>query len=329
VVHAFFSATTFAVALSLATPILLAATGECLSELSGVLNIGIEGTMLTAAFAGAAGSYATHSVLVGLLLAVLAAVIVLAAHGVATITVGADQVVSGVAINVFALGGTTFLSRLLLANTPQVPRMGVFHVPGLSRIPFLGPVLFSQRPLTYLALVVPLALWFVVARSQLGVRIRAIGDEPAAAESVGIDVHVLRYASLLTAAALMGLGGAFLSIAAFDGFIENMTEGVGFIALAAVVSGNWRPIPVAAVALLFGYVESLQAQLQTVTQAVPNELFLALPYLVTVFVVVVAVRRGRMPAALARAYKPRAVRLFARRVRLPSRGLRAESGAGA
>jgi ABC-type uncharacterized transport system permease subunit len=314
VLHAFFSATTFTVALSLATPILLAAMGECLSELAGVLNIGIEGTMLTAAFAGAAGSYVTHSVLGGIAAAVFAAVLVLLGHGLLTITLGADQIVSGVAINVGALGGTTFLARLLLADQPQVARTGVFEVPGLSHIPFVGKVLFSQRPLTYLALVLPVALWFIIFRSQIGVRIRAVGDEPGAVESVGINVHLVRYAVLIAAAALMGLGGASISIAEFNGFVENMTGGVGFIALAAVVFGNWRPIPIAAAALLFGYVESLQGELQIVTNAVPNEFFLALPYLVTVFVVVAAVRRDQMPVALGRAYRPRGISLrrFAR-----------------
>lgn len=317
--HAFFSTTTFAVALALATPILLAATGECLSELAGVLNIGIEGTMLIAAFAGAGCAYVSHSVLVGLIGAVAAAVLVLAVHGLVTITVGADQVVSGVAINVFALGLTTFLSRLLLPGTPQVPRIGVYHVPGLSNVPFLGKVLFVQRPLTWLALVLPIVLWYVVTKTQLGVRIRAIGDEPAAAESVGIGTHALRYGTLLAGAALMGLGGAFLSIAYFNGFVENMTEGVGYIALAAVVFGNWRPVAVGGAALLFAYVESLQVELQTVTRAVPTELFLMLPYLVTVVVVVAAVRRDRMPNALAQAYKPYAIRL-----RLPRRRLRVD-----
>jgi general nucleoside transport system permease protein len=318
VLHAFFSSTTFAVALGLATPILLAGMGECISELAGVLNIGIEGTMLTAAFAGAACSYVSGSVLVGVVGAVVSAMLVLLAHGLLTITVGADQIVSGVAINVGALGGTTFLARLLLADQPQVPRMDTFEVPGLSQIPFLGKALFSQRPLTYLALVVPFALWFVLYKSQLGVRIRAVGDEPGAVESVGINVHLIRYSVLLAAAGLMGLGGASLSIAEFNGFVENMTGGVGFIALAAVVFGNWRPIPIAGAALLFGYVESLQAELQIVTNAVPNEFFLALPYLVTVVVVVAAVRRDRMPTALARAYRPRGIRLR-RRVR-PTQG---------
>jgi simple sugar transport system permease protein len=307
--HAFFSATTLSVALGLATPILLASAGESLSELAGVLNIGIEGAMLTAAFAGAAGSYASGSVAVGILCAVVAAVLVLLGHGLLAITLGADQIVSGVAINVGALGGTTFLARLLLADQPQVDRLDPLEVPGLSQIPYVGEVLFSQRPLTYVALVLPVALWFVVFRSQVGVRIRAVGDEPGAVESVGIDVHRIRYAALVAAAALMGLAGASISISEFNGFVENMTGGVGFIALAAVVFGNWRPIPIAAAALLFGYVESLQGELQIVTDAVPNEFFLALPYLVTVFVVIAAVRRNRMPAALARAYRPRAITL--------------------
>jgi simple sugar transport system permease protein len=193
--------------------------------------------------------------------------------------------------------------------------MSPLKIPLLSDIPVLGRVLFSQRPLTYLALVAPVLLWLLIHRTKAGVRIRAIGDEPAAADAVGIDVHKVRYSALLAGAALMGLGGAFLSIASFNGFVENMTGGVGFIALAAVVFGNWRPLPIAAAALLFGYVQSLQAQLQTVTTAVPNELFLALPYLVTVLVIVAAVRRDRMPAALARSYRPHALLLRLRPAR--------------
>ena len=154
--HALFSTTTLAVALALATPILLAAAGECLSELSGVLNVGIEGTMLTAALAAVLGSYYTHSVVVGLLAAMAAAVAVLAAHGLLTVTLGADQIVSGVAINVGALGGTAFVARLLIADQPQVARMDPLEIPLLSEIPGLGRILFSQRPLTYLALAVPI-----------------------------------------------------------------------------------------------------------------------------------------------------------------------------
>ncbi len=182
--------------------------------------------------------------------------------------------------------------------------MDDLEVPLLSKIPFAGAVLFSQRPLTYLALILPLLLYGVIVKTKIGVRIRAVGDAPAAAEAVGIDVHLLRYGALLAGAACMGLGGAFLSIAAFNGFVENMTGGVGFIALAAVVFGNWRPIAVAGAALAIGYLQSLQAQLQSLTSAVPSELFLMLPYLVTVIVVVAAVRRDRMPAALAQPYKP-------------------------
>jgi simple sugar transport system permease protein len=313
VLDAFLGTTTLAVALGLATPIVLAATGECLSELSGTLNVGIEGAMLTAALAGALGSYYGGSVLLGLLAAVLAAVIVLGVHGLLSIGMGADQIVSGVAINVGALGGTAFFARLLLEDQKQVPRMDHFELPLLSEIPFVGDILFSQRPLTYLALALPLVLYFVIAKTKVGVRVRALGDAPAAAEAVGIDVHLVRYGALLAGAACMGLGGAFLSIAAFNGFVENMTGGIGFIALAAVVFGNWRPIPVAGAALIFGYLQSLQAQLQSLTSAVPSELFLMLPYLVTVIVVVAAVRRDRMPAALAQPYKPRGTGFVIRR----------------
>lgn len=290
-----------AAGLLLATPILLAALGELLVERTGVLNIGVEGMMLTGAFAAAVVAETSADAALGALAGMAAGVAVGALFAWAALVLGTDQIIVGAAINLLALGGTGASYRALFGTTGAalvLPTLPALPLPGIAAIPGIGPVLAAQNGLVYLGLVLVPALAFLFRRTGLGLRLRAIGDHPRAAASLGYGVRRYKIAVLLIAGGLAGLAGATLTLAATNTFVEGVTAGRGFVALAVVVFGRWSPAGVLAGALVFGLVNALQFQLQAASVAVPHQVALMLPYLVTLAVLVAVPGRAAAPRAL-------------------------------
>jgi len=291
-------------AVALAAPLLLAALGELLTERAGVINIGVEGLMLTGAFAAFAAAVATGSPLVGVIAAAAAASALGALFALFAVVRGSDQIVTGTAINLLALGLTGVAFRAFYASgTPAAPNAGAWTLPGLAQLPLLGPALFAQTPFVLLAAVAAVLLALFLSRTRPGLRLRAVGEAARAADAEGVDVRRTRCAAVLCGAALAGVGGAALPLALADSFTEGMTAGRGFIALAIVIFGRWRPAGVAAAALFFGGAIALQFRLQARGLGVPYPVFLMLPYVVTLLVLAFATGRARAPGDLGRPYE--------------------------
>ena len=294
-----------AATLRLATPILLAALGEVLAERAGVLNIGLEGMMLMGALGGFLGSRATGSPWAGVACGVLAGMALALLFSALTVTLAVDQVVCGITVNLLALGVTGFVHRAIYGVRSLVPSataLGEWHVPLLSDVPFFGPVLFRQNALVYVALLLVAVCAVVLYRTTWGLRIRAVGEYPRAADSVGVDVLRVRHAALLACGALAGMGGAFLSLGQLNMFVEGMTAGRGFIALAVVIFARWHPVGVLGASLLFGLAEALQLRLQALGFQIPFQFLVMLPYVLTVVALVSVVGRSVQPAALTLPY---------------------------
>jgi general nucleoside transport system permease protein len=270
VFDAFWVATT----LTLATPLVFAASGELVSERTGVMNIGLEGMMLAGAFFGFSGAYLSGNGAVAIAAGAVAGMAIAAIMAVLAIHARADQIVVGLGLNILVLGITAFLFRRIFAgNQIQLDATANVAVPGLSRLPVLGEALFRQPLLVYLAPVVLAAVWVLLHRSAWGLAMRAAGEEPEAADAAGADPMRARWAGTLTAGALAGVGGAFLS-SSTGVFIEGMTAGRGYLALAAVIFGRWRPLGVLVACLVFGAADALQLRLQS-QPVVPREVWLA------------------------------------------------------
>jgi simple sugar transport system permease protein len=290
--------------LRLAAPLLLAALGELLVERSGVINIGIEGTMLTGAFAGFAVAVATGSPLAGAAAAVAAGGGVGALFAFFSVVRRIDQIVVGMAVNLLALGATSLAARALYRGSPPTaPRLDATALPGLSELPWVGPALFAQNPFVYAGLLLAVAIGLFLARTLPGLRLRAVGESAAAADGEGVDVVGTRCTAVLAGSALAGLAGAALSLAQSDTFTEGMTAGRGFIALAVVIFGRWRASGVVLAALFFGAATALQFRLQARGAALPYPVLLMFPYLVTLAVLALATGRTAAPADLGRPYR--------------------------
>ncbi len=305
--------------LRVSAPLMLAAMAGVFSERSGVIDIGLEGKMLAAAFTAAAVSYTTGSAWIGLGCAVLASCALSAVHSFACVTHRGDQVVSGLAINLLAAGATASMGIALFQQGGQTPplsgaaRFAVVEWPlvaQIKEIPIVG-VVYSElvsghKLLVYIAfLAVPATAW-ILFKTRFGLRLRAVGEQPAAADTAGISVEARRYAAGLCAGLLCGLAGAYLSTAQSASFVPNMTAGKGYIALAAMIFGKWRPVPAMLACLLFGFFEALAARLQGVSlfggEPVPTELISALPYLLTVILLAGFIGKATAPAAIGSPY---------------------------
>lgn len=274
--------------LRLTAPLLFAAMGGLLSERAGVVNIALEGMMLIGAFSAAAGAIWTGDPFLGLAIGVGAAVLGAAIHAIWCITFRGDQIVAGTAINLLGLGIPTFLTQRIwgmAGGTPSVDRL---------------PAVWGLSILVYLAFILVPIVHVTLFRTKQGLRILASGEHPRAAESVGINVARYRYACVIASGALAGFGGALLSIGDLGSFSANMTQGRGFIALAAVIFGNWMPIPTMLATLLFGFAQNLGIQAQVKDWPISRDLILALPYLLTLVAIAGFVRRSAPPAGLGR-----------------------------
>jgi general nucleoside transport system permease protein len=294
--------------MQLAMPTALAAVGEAFSERAGVLNLGLEGMMLTAALAAFVGEYYTGSAAVGVLAGVAAGAVLAALKAFLSVYLKTDQVINGIAIVIFGQGITAFAYERLfrgLQVSPQVPPLHKLSIPGLASIPGVGPVLFDQNVLFYISLAMVIGVWLLLFRTKFGLLARAVGESPIAADSVGIHVDRVRWLALLVCGAMAGLGGAVLIVGDINLFSPNVTAGRGWVAIALVIFGRWNPLIVFGGALLFGMTDALQLSIQAVSggthAVVPYEFFQALPYLLTLTVMVVATvaaRRSAQPSAL-------------------------------
>jgi simple sugar transport system permease protein len=287
--------------IAMATPILLAALGELLVEESGIINVGIEGAMLAGAFFALSGVYFTGSIAVGLTCGIAAAIAINAMLGVLLINLAVNQVVAGTALNIFAAGITGVFYRKFFGITGKafiVSPLHAFALGPLARIPFFGPMLFDQSPLVYLAfLLVPVFAW-LIRRTRYGLRVRAAGERPEAADALGLGVYALRWQALIISGVLTGLAGAFLTLVYANTFVENISAGRGFVALAVVILGQRNSWGLAAASLLFGAAMALQFGLQALGTGVPYQLFLALPYALTLIVLAFFGGQARDPSAL-------------------------------
>jgi simple sugar transport system permease protein len=286
--------------LRFATPLLFAALGGIVSERSGVINIGLEGMMLMGAFFGIYGSDALGSWVLGLVVAVLAGGVLALAHAVFSIHLRADQVVSGTAVNFLALGitGYVFIDHYGDNGTPDhISRAPDVSLPGIKHLSFFGDAIGHANLLTWIALLLVPVLTLYLFRTRGGLRLRAVGETPRAAETVGVSVVWTRYVAVVASGMLAALGGAYLSVGFVGSFSQNMTEGRGFIALAAVIFGKWKPAGALVATLLFGFSSALANRLPTFSSSTAT-LFQALPYVLTLIAVAGVIGRSRAPGSI-------------------------------
>jgi ABC-type uncharacterized transport system permease subunit len=285
----------------LSTPLLMAATGELFAERAGVLNLGVEGMMLTGALAGFLGTYFTGSLLLGWMIALLAGAVVALIFGFFAITLRCHQVIVALGLNLLLVGGTGFCYRSLFkfaGSTPQVTAAPEVPVPFLSEVPWIGPIFFQHSLLVYFAFLLPGVAWWILFRTDWGTALRAVGENPLAADTVGVRVQAVRYTATVIGGMLAGLAGAYLSTVDLNVFLEQMTGGAGWIAVAVVIFGNWNPRGILLASLAFGGAQALQLRLQVAGVGVPREFIVMLPYVLTLVALAGVVRRSNAPSQL-------------------------------
>ena len=303
----FFTATVLigilASGIRLATPYLYASIGETFGQRSGVLNLGVEGQMLLGAFAAFYVVLITENLWLGVLVAMLVGAAMGLAMAYVTVNLSAEQGISGIGFFLFGLGMSDLLFQKLVGNVETVKGFPEIYIPVLSDIPVIGEIFFSQNIMVYGAyLLVPIAM-FVLNKTTLGLKIRSVGENPDAADSLGVSVARVRYFTVILGGTLSGLAGASLSIALLNVFQQNMTSGLGFIAVALVYFGSWRPLGVLGGALLFSMVSSLQLWIQVKGGAIPSDIAVMMPYILTILVLVATASKVRAPSALTKPFE--------------------------
>lgn len=300
------SAGLWAAVLRIATPLIFGTLGALLCERAGVLNLGIEGIMTFGAMIGWLAVYHGADLWTGLLVAALAGAAFGLLHAALTVTLGLSQHVSGLGVTLFASSLSYYLFRLIVPLSGSPPTIVPFQpiaVPGLTDLAFVGPALFAQTPPTYLAVLLTLLLAYVVFRTPLGLAIRMTGENPHAAEAQGVNPMAVRYGAVVAGSALMAVGGAFLTLSAFNSFFPTMVQGRGWICIALVVFASWRPGRALFGALLFAFFDAFQLRLQTAVEGVPYQVFLMTPYILSIVALCVMARRARVPQALMQPYR--------------------------
>jgi general nucleoside transport system permease protein len=286
--------------LALATPLVFGSLGGVLGERAGVVNVAIDGQLLFGAFSAALVGSATHSPWAGLVAAIVAGVLVSWVLAVFALRYWVDQVIVGVVLNVLVTGLTNFFYTKIFAPVPALNHTTKFpeiSIPGLSQIPIIGPVLFKHTIIVYIMYIAVFVVWYALFKTRWGLRVRSVGEHPQAADTVGINVNRTRFWTVSIAGAVAGIGGAYYTLDAVSSFGKEMTNGAGFIALAAVIFGQWHPIKAALAGLLFGFATNLQSTLGIIGSPVPSEFLLMLPYLITIVAVAGLVGQSRAPAA--------------------------------
>src|SRR5229473_2459403 len=307
IAHLLVTADLWRATLEAAALLLLPALGGVISERSGVVNIAMEGMMLTGAFFAVVADLAFQNPWLAALVAIVAGGLMALIHAVVSIRFRADQIVSGIAINIFAAGLTVFLVNRIyglqdVGHVGQNEGLPYINVPGLDQIPFIGKVLFQQNVVVYMALVLLVLVHVVLFRTRLGLRIRAVGEHPQAADTAGINVYLIRYSAVISSGLLSGLAGAFLAIGISNTFVPNMTDGRGYIALAAVIFGKWTPLGAFIACLIFGLGQAIYDN-NSIIHISPYLLSM-LPYLLTLIVLAGLVGRSSPPAADGIPYVP-------------------------
>jgi len=287
----------------LATPYLFAALGEMFGQRSGVLNLGVEGIMLMGAFSAFYTVYETGNIWLAVGVALVVGMAMGLLMAVVSVTMQAEQGISGIGLYLFGLGLSSLLFKTMIGSVSSVTGFQKLHIPILSDIPIIGEVFFNHSALVYLAyLMVPLS-WFVLNKTNFGLKVRAVGQNPEAADSLGVSVNGIRYATVILGSGMAGIAGASLSIGLLNVFQENMVNGIGFIAVALVYFGGWRPFGILGGALLFSTVNALQLWIQVLGLPIASDLAVMLPYVLTIVALALAVRQVRQPAALTKPYE--------------------------
>lgn len=286
----------------LGVPLALAAMGEAIAERSGVINIGVEGSIISGALAGALGALWLGGALPAVFIGALGGALVALVFAAFAIGLGTDQIITGTAVTLGGLGltGAVYQARFGATGTAlTLPTLAPMPVPGLSQIPWVGSALFDQAPTAYMAYLLAPALWYFLFRTEWGLELRAVGEDPDAASAAGVRVRWTRFWATVFGGALAGVAGAHLALAHAGTFAENMSAGRGFIAIAVVVLGRWNPPLVLAAALLFGAASALQFLMQALGLDLPYQLFLAFPYLLTLAALAGWIGSARAPSSLA------------------------------
>jgi ABC-type uncharacterized transport system permease subunit len=291
-------------AVRMAVPLAYAGLGETISEKCGILNIGMEGVMLSGAFFSFAGTFFSGSILVGLLCGMAGGAAVSMLHGVLSVRLSKDQSVSGIAINIFILGVTSFLYKLMSGGQSyqQIEPLLKVRIPLLADIPLIGNALFNQDILTYLIYFLVMGVSFFYKKTNTGLSFAAIGESPRAADSAGIPVYRYQYISMVLNGILGGIGGAYLVLVQVGNFSENMTSGRGYIALAAVILGRYLPFGMLGAAFMFGAANALQIRLQAVGVPLPSQALSMLPYLITLAALLGSAHKNHGPESLGKPY---------------------------
>jgi simple sugar transport system permease protein len=287
-----------AAAIRLATPYLYASIGEMFAQRSGVLNLGVDGIMLVGAFAAFYATLITGSLWVGVAAAMVAGLAMGLLMSVISVTLRAEQGISGIGLSLFGLGLSSLLFKVLVGTVKTVDGFQPIRVPVLSQVPYLGDIFFSQSLPVYVAFLLVPVSWYVLERTTWGLKVRAVGQNPAAADTLGVNVHLVRYVCVCLGAVLAGLAGASLSIALVNLFQENLTAGAGYIAVALVYFGGWRPVGILLGALLFSTVTAIQLRMQVLGIQIPSDFAVMLPYVLTIVALTFSANRARQPAAL-------------------------------
>lgn len=302
----YFITTLLTASIRMAVPLTLAGLGETFSERSGVLNIGLEGIMLSGAFFSFLAAFYTQNILAGVIGGCLGGLLISMIHAFMSSKCRVDQTITGIALNFFSLGLTSFFFLAVFGRSltaPQCPVVSAIRIPILNKIPIFGEVLFNQDIFVYFTFIAVAVSYFILYKTVWGTNIKAIGEHPKAADTAGLNVSKTRYVTAAINGCLGGLGGAYLTLALLGFFMENITSGKGFIALVVVILGRRNPIGVLLAALMVGGAEAAQYRLQTMGMGLPSQVFIMLPYVVTVLVLLFTIGRNSDPAALGVPYK--------------------------
>jgi len=300
------SAGLWAAILRIATPLIFGTLGALLSERAGVLNLGIEGVMTFGAMIGWLAVYNGVDLWTGVLVAACAGALFGALHALLTVTLGLSQHVCGLGVTLFASSFSYYVFRLAVpvaGTPPTIIPFQPLEIPVLSSLPFLGQAVFTQTAPTYLAITIALVMAYVLFRTPVGLAVRMAGENPHAAEAQGVNPMKVRYGAVIVGSALMAVGGAFLTLSAFNSFFPTMVQGRGWICIALVVFSSWRPGRALFGALLFAFFDAFQLRLQTVVEGVPYQIFLMTPYILSIAALAIMARRARVPQALMQPYR--------------------------